>query len=123
MIPAFMARSKLRQIISLMEDERLALLSGPLTKLPEIAEKRTVILEALETGGPVALNVLAGGLAQIRDLAMRNKKLFEASVAGMKSAQETLSEIEYNLGAMATYTAKGKKVPVTQRAPIKDHRV
>ena len=123
MISAFMARSKLKQIVVLMEEERHALLNGPLLALTEISTKRGAILDALESGGPVARSVLGNGLNQVRTLAVRNKKLFEASVAGMKTATDTLRVMEENIGVMETYTSRGEKVLVLQKPSKKDHKV
>ena len=123
MITAFMARSKLRQIITLMEDERTVLLQGPLSALAAITEKRSAILDALENGGPVSRSVLGNGLTKIRSLATRNKKLFEASVEGMNAATQSLRQLKANIGAMETYTSRGKKVLVVHNPTSKDHRV
>ncbi len=123
MISAFMARSKLKQIVALMEDERHVLLNGPLSALTDISTKRGAVLDALENGGPVARSVLGNGLDQVRKLAIRNKKLFEASVAGMKAATDTLRVMEENIGMMETYTSRGEKILVLQKPSKKDHRV
>lgn len=123
MITAFMARSKLKQIVALMEEERRVLLNGPLSSITEIASKRGAILDALENGGPVARSVLGNGLNHIRNLAIQNKKLFEASIEGMKAATDTLQKLEENIGVMETYTSSGEKVLVLQRSSKKDHRV
>ncbi len=123
MITAFIARTRLRQVLGLMEDERHALLDGPLSSLSEIAAKRLLILDSLEKGGPVARKVLGDGLQHLRSLAKRNKKLFEASLAGMNAATETLQLLEQNLNVMETYTPLGKKVSVSQKTSKKDHRI
>ncbi len=123
MITVFMARSKLKQIVALMEEERRVLLNGPLSSITEIAAKRGVILDALENGGPVSRSVLRNGLKHIRNLAIQNKKLFEASIEGMKAATDTLQKLEENIGVMETYTSSGEKVLVLQRSSKKDHRV
>lgn len=123
MISAFIARGKVRQILLLMEEERQVLLNGPLSSLMGITSKRAAILDALENGGPVSRSVLGAGLAQIRDKATRNKKLFESSILGMNNATETLRLLEENLGAMQTYTSRGEKVMVLQSPGKKDHRV
>ncbi len=123
MISAFMARSKLRQILAMMEEERVILLNGPLSALAPLTAKRSLILEALEKGGPVSRAVLGDGLTQIRSLAIRNKKLFQASVAGMKAAAETLQDLERNIDGMQTYTSRGEKVLAAQPSVKKDHRV
>lgn len=123
MISTMMARAKLRQILSLMEDERTALTKGPLTALSEITEKRAFLLEAMENGGAVSKTVLGNGIIQIRDMAIRNKKLFEASMQGMHTATETLLQMEQNVTAMETYTQDGQKLLVQNQQGKKDHRV
>ncbi len=123
MISAFMARAKVKQIMILMEEERLVLLNGPLSSITEIANKRGAIFDALENGGPVSRAVLGDGVSQIRNLAIQNKKLFEASIEGMKAATDTLQKLEENIGVMGTYTSSGEKVLVLQRSSKKDHRV
>jgi len=123
MISSMIARAKLRQIFALMEQERSALLFGPLESLPDISAKRSVVLEALSQGGPVAQTLLGKAVADIRDLAMRNKKLFESSIAGMKSAMTQLDELENDAGSMQTYTSKGEKVFVLRKKGSKDLRI
>jgi len=123
MIDTVLARSKLRQLLTMMDSERSVLLHGPLDDLAQISAKRDQLLEALVQGGPVSERILGGKLADIKEMAKRNGALLKAAIEGMRDARQEIESIEENLNSMDTYAPDGAKMVVAQTPPGKGHRI
>ncbi|NOR62737.1 MAG: hypothetical protein GQ535_09630 [Rhodobacteraceae bacterium] len=123
MIDTVLARGKLRQLLSVMDAERVVLLNGPLDDLAKISAKRDQLLDSLVNGGPVSQRILGARLPDVKAMAKRNGALLKAAMEGMKDARKEIENMEESLNEMDTYSADGAKMVVAQTPPGKGHRI
>lgn len=111
MIDAFNARLKARKLLRLLDDERGLLLSGQLAALPALSAARDQLFQSLGQSGRANAKALAEYGQAIRSRAERNRGLLGAALEGMRSSSGLASQAS-GPGALQTYTASGKRVPV-----------
>ncbi|MEX0969301.1 MAG: hypothetical protein WD046_02515 [Paracoccaceae bacterium] len=112
MIDAFSARLKARKLLRLLDDERVLLLSGQLTALPALSAERDQLFHALGQTSRANTKALAEYGSAIRNRAERNHRLLGAALDGMRSSASLLNQ-NSDPSALQTYTASGKRVPVS----------
>jgi flagellar biosynthesis/type III secretory pathway chaperone len=92
----------------LLDEERALLLSGRLTEVATLADRKAQLLSDLP-GSP-------GGTPQYRRLrtaAQRNLDLLDAAAAGVRDARVRLAELRQLSGTLATYSPEGSRLTVS----------
>ncbi len=119
MIASLISGSRYERVLRLLDQERKVILSGPLSELAALVEKREALiaeLVAAERTLPEAF------LAAVKARAERNSRLVLASIAGVKSAQAALERIDAAEGSLRTYSADGAPVEVAAKRVTRDKR-
>lgn len=107
MIDAFVTKKRIAQVKNLLLLERKALLEGPISEIFPAAMKREklVMLLAEKNGSVPAVD-----MQEISDLAHNNQQLLHASLAGIKEAQQIISEQKDERKSLVTYTKSGQRL-------------
>lgn len=88
----------------LLEQEREALVSGDLARLPALIADKERLLAALERGAPPG----AAALERLRARATANQVLLDAALRGVRAARARLETARSGGPALSTYDARGK---------------
>ena len=120
MIDSLMARSRARNILKLLHEERKIILEGPLSDLNRLAARRDTVVEYL-SAGKIALK--HSDIETIRQEASRNQNLLSASISGIQEAKSLLAEQHRDTSTMGTYTDTGKRLEPTEITNVKDRIV
>jgi hypothetical protein len=119
MIGNILSSGRYERILRLLDLERNVILNGPLSSLAPLIERREAAMKDLvagKTGAPEAF------LADLKTRAERNSRLLLASLAGVKAAQNQISEINSARDRLRTYSADGTSREVRQTTVTRDHR-
>lgn len=119
MIGSLLTPSRLDRVLRLLDEERKVLLGGPLSELPGLVARREALVA--ELAGQEA-QLPAAFLAAVKAKAERNRRLIEASIAGVKSAAAQIADIDAALGSLRTYSAEGTSVEVAGPRVTRDTR-
>ncbi len=92
----------LRDLGSLLEEERRAILSGAWADLDRLAARKAAGLAVLESGDALALAPLARGLA-------RNQALLAAALDGLREAGHRRAALLASRAGLVTYDARGAR--------------
>jgi len=100
------------EIVDLLTEERLAILSGSFGALPELGARKTVLFEALERArGPEReLRAIAQSLG-------RNQRLLAAAIAGVREAATRIGAIGAVRNGFSTYTESGGRAQLGRPGP------
>ena len=106
MIAQFLTASRCARILRLLDLERDTILSGPLSGLQWLVERRErALAEIVTTGREMPPDFVAA----LKSRAERNSRLLLASLAGVRAASAELDRIEKVRGQIGTYTASGAR--------------
>lgn len=112
-------RGRHDRVLRLLDDERRALLEGPIAALPGIVEKREALLaELLASGRPPP----EGFLETLQARAERNGRLLLAALAGVKAARSQVEAAAAAQSNLRTYTADGASRDVRDAGATTDRR-
>ena len=106
MISHILTSARYARILRLLDLERKLILSGPLSGLKALVERReAAIAEVLEseTDLPEAF------LVALKARAERNSRLILASLAGVRAGAAQMERIRAARDELGTYTARGRK--------------
>lgn len=120
MIDSLMARSRVRNIMTLLHEERKIILEGPLSDLSRLAARRERLVEYL-SAGKIALK--HSDIETIQQEATRNQNLMGASLSGIQEAKSLLAKQHRETSTMGTYTDTGKRLEPTEITDRKDRIV
>jgi len=98
-----MTNTAARSLIAALDEESIALRTGALLDLPQIADKKSSLLIALESE-----KGLAADLAKIRAKAARNEALLAAAIKGVQAARDRLAALNEVKTGLNLYSEKGK---------------
>lgn len=111
-----LSRGDLRRLAALLRQERAALTRGDYARLEALAPRKIQLLERFEAGEPLpdtpANRTLA---AEIRAIAARNARLFEAAIAGIREARALLLRAR-DRGRGQTYGPNGSRAALEPAA-------
>lgn len=91
------------QMLILLAAEERALVSGELTDLGDILERKTQLGKLIEKSPPEEKTLLA-----LRLHAAKNARLLEAAMTGMRSARERVARLRAPAAPMTTYGRDGQ---------------
>ena len=120
MIDILLARKRIRNILTILTEEREVILNGPLSSLGALTEKREKLLDSLLEVKEALSEV---DLAPIRKEASKNQRLLDASMSGVKEAKQMLSDIHHAATTMGTYTNNGKRLEIRKDRDLSDRMV
>lgn len=120
MFDALMSRSRIRNILKLLREERNLILNGPLSDLNHLATKRDKLVENLMAG---KINLERSDIEAIKQEAAHNQNLLNASLSGIRAAKTLLSEQLHEVATMGTYTNAGKRLESSEFGVVKDKTV
>ena len=120
MIDTILARKRVRSILAILNEERQVILNGPLSNLVELTEKREKLLDSLIEVKDALSEV---DLAPIREEANKNQRLLDASMSGVKEANQILSDIHHAATTMGTYTNNGERMEIRKSRDLNDRMV
>ncbi len=108
-----MSSETAKELIHLLEKERLALHVGAFEELDQLAGAKTSLFESQTRGGSSATD-----LALIRNKLSENQTLLAAAIRGVTAARERLAALDNVRDGLAVYDQKGQlaKVPTTKPA-------
>lgn len=110
--------SNLKDLWSIMADEREVILSGRLGALPSLLARKESCLSALMNGPhPSSLD-----LAAIRHDLFANQALLESAAKGVRAALTRIAEIRAVGNGLCAYNARGENVHHEQAAPVLERR-
>jgi hypothetical protein len=108
----------MEEVLGLLETERHLLCAGALDRLPELGQRKEVLIARLAGMGRAADEP---GLRQIRDRALANLRLFEAAQQGLRDARTRLDRIRAGARGFASYDHAGRRAEIGQ-APARHER-
>jgi flagellar biosynthesis/type III secretory pathway chaperone len=92
----------------LLDEERALLLSGRLTEVASLADRKAQLLSDLP-GSPRG----APQYRRLRTAAQRTLDLLAAAAAGLRDARARLTELRQSAGTLATYSPEGARLTVS----------
>ncbi|MFQ6551069.1 hypothetical protein AAD018_001830 [Aestuariibius insulae] len=96
------------EVLTLLQAERAALLSGSFSDLPAISDRIERLFDRrLEPG------IDQDGLQFLRDMATRNQTLITAALDGIRDARARLQHLRTVADTLSTYDKIGQRVDVT----------
>ncbi|MCB1391296.1 MAG: hypothetical protein KDK12_19460 [Rhodobacteraceae bacterium] len=99
----------LRRLAALLRQERTALLQGDYPRLDRLAPRKALLLARLEGAAPLPGTEANRALAvAIRAAAVRNARLFEAAIGGIREARALLTRMGER-GRGQTYARNGSR--------------
>jgi hypothetical protein len=119
MIAHILATARYARVLRLLDLERKLILSGPLTSLTAIVERREAALAEIlenETELPEAF------IRALKARAERNGRLLLASLAGVRAGAARIDEIVAGRDSLRTYSASGEPQEVRPPRPTRDER-
>ncbi len=119
MIGSLLSASRYERVLRLLDQERKVILTGPLTELKALVDRREALLAELleaERTLPEAF------LVAVRARAERNGRLILASIAGVKSAAAQIARMDEARDSLRTYSAEGAPVEVARPRVTRDER-
>lgn len=119
MLARLFAVRRARSLLFLLKQERLALLNGNFSDLPNSHRRKTRLLDLLEQDSLPKDARLETLFEEIRKTARANERLIQASRRGMTEAQRRLDELTGKAMELRTYTGKGEKIVLG--TPFKGH--
>ncbi len=99
----------LQELRGLLDEERQHLLKGDLSKLPELLERKQILVDRLEDASePVDLQAL-------HDRLTRNHTLLTSAMEGIQRVSTRLDTLKRLRKSLETYDSKGRKnaIPTT----------
>ncbi len=119
MISQFLTASRCARILRLLDQERSLILSGPLSGLQALVERRErALAEIMATGREMPADFVAA----LKQRAERNSRLLLASLAGVRAASAEVEKIEKARGQIGAYTARGARLARTPDPATRDQR-
>jgi flagellar biosynthesis/type III secretory pathway chaperone len=102
-----------KELIQLLDKERLALNTGAFDDLDQLSGAKTILFENLTRADSSAAD-----LALIKHKVSENQKLLAAAIRGVSAARERLAALENVRGGLAVYDRDGQlaKVPTSKPA-------
>ncbi len=102
-----------KELILLLDKERVALNTGAFDDLDQLSGAKTVLFESLTRA-----DASAGDLAVIKSKLSENQQLLAAAIRGVSAARERLAALEHVRGGLAVYDRDGQlaKVPTSKPA-------
>lgn len=107
------------RILQLLDLERKVILSGPLSGLKPLVDRREALLAEVLTQES---DLPESFLSALKLRAERNSRLLMASLAGMKSAAAQVEQIREAREHLRTYNAAGTSVDVRKATITRDQR-
>ncbi|MEX0349341.1 MAG: hypothetical protein AB3N15_07920 [Paracoccaceae bacterium] len=92
------------QMNALLDQERQLLIAGALDQVAALASEKEVLLASIEQGMATAADLDA-----IRRKADKNRALFDAALAGLRSVVERLTELKRLQSGFDTYDRTGQR--------------
>lgn len=117
MIDSFLARSRIRNILKMLQEEREIILNGPLSDLNLLTTRLDKLVESLMAGKIV---LKRSEIDAIKQEASRNQTLLNASLSGAQAAKLMLAEQRREATTMGTYTDAGKRLETSENHDVKD---
>lgn len=102
-----------QRLADLLNQERELLLSGALDAVVALTPEKEALMTALREGAPQP----SDGLTALVARAERNGALFEAALAGLRSASERLTELKRLRSGFETYDEAGHRQQHAQGRP------
>ena len=119
MISHILASARYARVLRLLDLERKLILSGPLSGLRELVDRREAALAEIlenETDLPEAF------LVALKARAERNSRLILASLAGVRSGAAQVEQIRGGRDQLRTYSATGERIDVAPNPVTRDQR-
>lgn len=100
---------------ALFESERDALLKGRLSEIQSVSDEKEQLFDALAASRPTPADA-GPWLAHLRDKAIRNERLLDASMEGLRAAQARLTSLRERPEGFRTYDASGRQCDLPDRS-------
>lgn len=111
-----MAKGKLRDLLTLLKDERQAIRTGELARLDTLAARKDQLLADI-----AQLKLSAQEAMALRESADRNARLLQAAIRGVRDARDRLAALQSARDELNVYSADGARRQVAA-APRKLER-
>lgn len=108
----------IKELDALLEEERLALLSGELLRISELMREKEALIDALNANNALKQTELDPVHSKLR----RNQELFDHALAGVRSVTERLTTLRRLRKALDTYTADGERSTILEASDNKLER-
>lgn len=109
-------------LLSLLEEDRKALLAGDYAALPKRARQLSALVAEIEDIATDPPEEMLPILNRIKAAATRNARLIKAAHTGLASAQDRIRAIT-DASPLRTYTDRGTQVAVSSPIGASDRRV
>ncbi|MDU8910973.1 flagellar protein FlgN [Aestuariicoccus sp. MJ-SS9] len=109
-------KTTLNALDSILEEERLALLSGELNRISDLMAEKEALIDTLKQSEIGTTEDLDPVQQKLR----RNQELFDHALAGVRSVAERLATLRHLRKALDTYTADGQRSTILE---MSDHRL
>lgn len=103
------AKRRLKEALSLLEEERKLLLKGDLTGLFRFEERRERLIDLLPSIPRAALQANEALVKKVRDTARRNARLLEAFIEGVRAAEARIRALTGGK-ALGAYREDGSRI-------------
>ena len=119
MIAQFLMSTRCARVLRLLEEERGLILSGPLSALGPLVERRErALAEITSSDTPPSLEFITA----LKARAERNSRLLLASLAGIRAARKDLEKLDEDAANLRTYTADGAHTSSEAQSHSRDLR-
>jgi len=112
-----MNRTIAAQLLSVLDQERQAILAGDTETLAGFDAQKATLAEKLKTGPKNS-----GELAAISAALNRNARLLSAAITGVKAARSRLAALAAVRDGLSTYSATGNREIVATRKSAIEHK-
>ena len=120
MLKRMMSKNRIRNIMELLEVEKVLIINGPLSDLTKVVDSREKHLRALiEIGHEIE----GKDLESLQAKACENRGLLEVSLAGIQSAKRLIGKQKTDASSLGTYTNSGVKLDSPRQSLEPDRRV
>ena len=101
-----------RDLDTLLDDEKAALMDGALDNLPALLARKQALLEKVTQLGPDAGDNLAG----LQQKTLRNQTLLDAALDGIRSVSERVAALRRVRASLDTYDREGQVLRVSAKS-------
>ncbi len=115
----FRRADPMREMVTLLAEEREALLSGALGKLPDLLRRKEALLARLQAGPAPD----EAALAALRDKAQTNLALLQAAGEGIAAGQKRLAQMRDSMKGWRSYDSTGERSAVGSTPGRLEHKV
>ena len=114
------SHSLISDMTRILETEASMLLTGDLKNLSTLEAEKQKVIDQLAAS---KVTESANDLGRVRDLAHRNKHLFDAAMSGILAAKSRLENLQEAQSGLKTYKVSGHRAGMTSCSQGRSRRV